>query len=93
MMTDGPVRYTPPTKDPWKSFRGILSGTLILEMIVILLALPVVKWLSPGDFGIKVGYVSALAAAMFLGCLVVKKPWALTAICGLQLLVIAGWVT
>jgi hypothetical protein len=28
--------------DPWKSFRGVMAGTLILEMIAVLLALPVV---------------------------------------------------
>ena len=26
--------------DPWKSFRGVMAGTLILEVIVVLLALP-----------------------------------------------------
>ena len=35
---------TEPTQgpDPWKSFRGVMAGTLILEAIVVLLALPVV---------------------------------------------------
>ena len=28
--------------DPWKSFRGVMAGTLILELITVLLALPVV---------------------------------------------------
>ena len=28
--------------DPWRSFRGVMAGTLILEAIVVLLALPVV---------------------------------------------------
>jgi hypothetical protein len=54
-VTETPaMRFTPPEKDPWKSFRGILSGTLILEMIVILLALPVVFKLSPGMTWLKV---------------------------------------
>lgn len=86
------AKFTPPVKDPWKSFRGILSGTLILEMIVILLALPVVVNLSPGMTAVKVGYVLLLALLAFLGCMVVKKPWALQAFCGLQVLVIAGWI-
>ena len=34
------MRCRPP--DPWKSFRGVMAGTLILEAIVVLLALPVV---------------------------------------------------
>ncbi|ADG78097.1 hypothetical protein TPAU25S_03005 [Tsukamurella paurometabola] len=87
-----PQRFTPPPKDPWKSFRGILSGTLILEMIVILLALPVVFKLSPGMTGLKVAYVLLLAAACFAGCMVVKKPWAIPAFCALQVAVIAGWI-
>ncbi|BDD83310.1 membrane protein [Tsukamurella pulmonis] len=94
-MTGTPAsnpRFTPPPKDPWKSFRGILSGTLILEMIVILLALPVVIRLSPGLSGLKVGYVLVLAALMFAGCMVVKKPWAIPAFCALQVAVIAGFL-
>ncbi|GAB3136093.1 DUF4233 domain-containing protein [Tsukamurella serpentis] len=87
-----PQRFTPPTKDPWKSFRGILSGTLILEMIVILLALPVVFRLSPGLTWLKVSYVLLLAAACFAGCMVVKKSWAIPAFCVLQVAVIAGWI-
>lgn len=93
-MTDTPgpaPRFTPPAKDPWKGFRGILSGTLILEMIVILLALPVVIKLSPGLSALKVAYVLILAALMFVGCMVVKKPWAVPAFCALQVAVIAGF--
>lgn len=89
-MTE-PQRFTPPSKDPWKSFRGILSGTLILEMIVILLALPVVVRLSPGLSGLKIAYVLLLAALMFAGCMVVKKPWAVPAFLALQVAVIAGF--
>ncbi|CAM3280649.1 DUF4233 domain-containing protein [Tsukamurella hominis] len=90
-MTE-PQRFTPPPKDPWKSFRGILSGTLILEMIVILLALPVVVRLSPGLSWLKISYVLILAALMFAGCMVVKKPWAIPAFLALQVAVIAGFV-
>ena len=39
MSRSSPGRIAP---DPWKSFRGIMAGTLILEAIVVLLALPVV---------------------------------------------------
>ena len=37
----------PAPPDPWRSFRGVMAGTLILEAIVVLLALPVVS-VSPG---------------------------------------------
>ncbi|GAA4391023.1 DUF4233 domain-containing protein [Tsukamurella soli] len=91
-MTDShAVRFTPPTKDPWRSFRGILSGTLILEVIVVLLALPVVFKLTHGLTLLKALYVLVIAVLLFLGCMVVKRPWALPAFCGLQLLLIAGW--
>ena len=46
-----------PKPDPWKSFRGVTAGTLILEAIVVLLALPVVSaiggGLTPGGSGIS----------------------------------------
>ncbi|EUA18219.1 hypothetical protein I553_7621 [Mycobacterium xenopi 4042] len=32
----------PPPPDPWKAFRGVMAGTLILEAVVVLLAVPVV---------------------------------------------------
>ena len=39
--------------DPWRSFRGVMAGTLVLEAIVVLLALPVVAvvggGLTPGN--------------------------------------------
>ena len=31
-----------PSPDPWKSFRGVMAATLILEAVVVLLAIPVV---------------------------------------------------
>ena len=34
------ARQAQPAPDPWKSFRGVMAGTLILEAIVVLLALP-----------------------------------------------------
>ena len=37
MMTEQPGPANWP--DPWKSFRGVMAGTLILEAIVVLLAL------------------------------------------------------
>ena len=37
--------------DPWKSFRGVMAGTLILEAIVVLLALPVVARRRRADGG------------------------------------------
>ena len=41
-MTEQPRALDGQPPDPWKSFRGVMAGTLILEAIVVLLALPVV---------------------------------------------------
>ena len=42
-VTEPAAASQPPSRpDPWKSFRGVMAGTLILEAIVVLLALPVV---------------------------------------------------
>jgi len=35
---DGPAN--PPASDPWKSFRGVMAATLLLEAIVVLLLPP-----------------------------------------------------
>lgn len=35
--------------DPWKSFRGVLAATLLLEAIVVLLAIPVVGAVGEGS--------------------------------------------
>ena len=38
----------PSAPDPWKSFSGVMAGTLILEIITVLLALPVVATVGGG---------------------------------------------
>ena len=52
--------------DPWKSFRGVTAGTLILEAIVVLLALPVVGAVGGGlNAGVLI-YLLGLAAVLIL---------------------------
>lgn len=78
--------------DPWKSFRGVMAGTLILEIIVVLLALPVVAavggGLTPGSTAYLVGF------AVLLGLLagMQGRPWAIWANLAVQVLLVAGWV-
>ena len=50
--------------DPWKSFRGVTAGTLILEAIVVLLALPVVGAVGGGLTPAALGYLLGLAAVL-----------------------------
>ena len=52
--------------DPWKSFRGVTAGTLILEAIVVLLALPVVGAVGGGLSAGALTYLLGLAAALIL---------------------------
>lgn len=81
---------TPPPPDPWKSFRGVLAGTLILEAIVVLLALPVVARSDAGLTAVSGGYLVGLAVVMILLAGVQGRPWAIWVNLALQLVVIAG---
>jgi hypothetical protein len=88
-MTDEPdVPAAPP--DPWKSFRGVMAGTLILESIVVLLALPVVSHAHGGLGVVSGGYVVGLAVVLILLAGMQGRPWALWVNLGVQALVIAG---
>lgn len=88
-MTEQPVESpTPP--DPWKSFRGVMAGTLILESIVVLLALPVVSMSHGGLTVFSGGYVIGMAILLILLAGVQGRPWALRANIGFQVVVIAG---
>ncbi|KWX24238.1 DUF4233 domain-containing protein [Mycolicibacterium wolinskyi] len=81
---------TPP--DPWKSFRGVMAGTLILEAIVVLLALPVVAVGESGLTWTAGGYLIGLAVVLILMCGVQGRPWAIWANLGIQVVLIAGVV-
>ncbi|WP_184693369.1 DUF4233 domain-containing protein [Saccharothrix tamanrassetensis] len=75
-----------------KSFRGIMAGTLILEVVVVALALPVVAKLG-GGIGTGTGYlVLALIVALIGTCAILKRPWALWVIAVLHLVMIVSWV-
>ena len=81
---------TPVPPDPWKSFRGVMAGTLILEAIVVLLALPVVGVSSTGLTWTSGGFVIGLAVVLILMAGLQGRPWAIWANLGIQLVVIAG---
>jgi Protein of unknown function (DUF4233) len=78
--------------DPWKSFRGVMAGTLVLEAIVVLLALPVVAVVGRG---LRVGsgtYLIGLAVVLLLLSAVQGRSWAIWVNLAMQLVVIAGVV-
>ena len=79
------------TPDPWKSFRGVMAGTLILEAIVVLLALPVIGAVGGGLTSASTAYVIGVAVLLILMAGVQRRPWAIWANVGAQLLLIAGW--
>lgn len=86
------VQIRPPSKDPWKGLRGVMAGTLILQGMVVLLALPVVWRLGDGITSLGAAYIVVLAVAMFLGCGLQGRSWALKLDIGLQVAMIAGFL-
>lgn len=81
---------TPP--DPWKSFRGVMAGILILEAIVVLLALPVVGAVGGGLSTGSGAYLIGFAAILLAMTGVQGRSWAIWANLGLQLPLVAGWL-
>ncbi|BBY82920.1 membrane protein [Mycolicibacterium pulveris] len=78
--------------DPWKSFRGVMAGTLILEAIVVLLALPVVARIGGGLTAASGGYLVGLAVLLVLLCGLQGRSWAIWLNLAVQLVFIAGVV-
>jgi biotin transporter BioY len=78
--------------DPWKSFRGVMASTLILEAIVVLLALPVVARANGGLTVFSGGYLIGFAVLLVLLAGVQGRPWAIWVNLALQLALIAGVV-
>ncbi|MCI2416263.1 DUF4233 domain-containing protein [Saccharopolyspora sp. K220] len=79
----------PGVRDPWKGLRGIMAGTLVLEFIAFLLALPVVWKFSGGVSSIGFGIVIALAVLMLVAGFVQRRPWGLGVALALQVAAIA----
>jgi hypothetical protein len=77
--------------DPWKSFRGVMAGTLILEAIVVLLALPVVSYSERGLTPLSGGFLGGVALILVLLAGVQGRPWALWANLAMQVVLLAGW--
>ncbi|WP_458318397.1 DUF4233 domain-containing protein [Mycolicibacterium brisbanense] len=69
-----------------------MAGTLILEAIVVLLALPVVATGAPGLTVWSGGYLVGLAVVLILMAGMQGRPWALWVNLALQFVVIAGVV-
>lgn len=83
-----PEQPAPP--DPWKSFRGVMAGILILEAIVVLLALPVVSVSEDGLTEYSGGFIIGFAVVLVLLAGLQGRPWALWANLAMQPVLIAG---
>jgi hypothetical protein len=81
----------PKQPDPWRSFRGVMAGILILEAIVVLLALPVVARAAGGLTPLSGGYLVGLAVVLVLLAGVQGRPWAIWVNLTIQVVLIAGW--
>ena len=88
-MTAGNPRSAP--TDPWKSFRGVMAGTLVLEVISVLLALPVVSAVGGGLTAWSLGYLLGFAGLLVLLAGMQGRSWAIWANLGVQLLLVAGF--
>jgi hypothetical protein len=77
--------------DPWKSFRGVMAGILILEAIVVLLALPVVVVADGGLTPVAGTYLIGLAVVLILLSGLQGRSWAIWVNLAMQLVLIAGW--
>ena len=81
----------PAPPDPWKSFRGVMAGTLILEAIVVLLALPVVGVVGGGLSAWSMAYLIGFAVLLVLLAGLQGRPWAIWVNLGVQLILVAGF--
>jgi hypothetical protein len=88
-MSDPTPTPKPPAKDPMKSFRGVMAGSLIMEGIAVALALPVVAKLG-GGVGSGTGWaVIAIAVGLILCCGVLKRSWVVPVVLVLQVALVA----
>ncbi|HEY0453018.1 DUF4233 domain-containing protein [Actinophytocola sp.] len=81
-----------PPADPMRSFAAVMAATLLLEVVVVLLSMPVVANLGSGLATWQGVLVGALALALLLTCAVLRKPWGIWAAAGLQAVMIVCWV-
>jgi hypothetical protein len=77
--------------DPMKSFAGVAAATLLLEVLVVLLSMPVVANLGSGLATWQGVLVGVLAFALLVSCAFLRRPWGLYAAAGLQVVMIVCW--
>ena len=83
-------QFKPPTNDPWKGFRGVVAGTLVLEAIVVFLALPVVSTVGGGLGWFSTVYIVGVGVALIAAAGVQRRPQAIQINLALQVFVLLG---
>ncbi|PND59408.1 hypothetical protein CRM90_03925 [Mycobacterium sp. ENV421] len=68
-----------------------MAGTLILEAIVVLLALPVVNMVGGGLTGWSMAYLVGFAVFLVLLAGIQGRPWAIWCNLAVQLILVAGF--
>jgi hypothetical protein len=94
-MTESPDADNSPQNqppDPWKSFRGVMAATLILEVVVVLLAIPVVGAVGGGLNAVSLGYLIGLTVLLIALAGVQGRPWAIWVNLGVQVIPLAGFL-
>lgn len=91
MSESNASEFNAPLKDPWKMFRGVMAGLLVLQGIIVLLALPIVSYLVEDGKTAKLIYVAVLGIVMFLGAGFQGRSWAIPFNITLQVFAVAGW--
>lgn len=77
--------------DPWKSFRGVMAGILLLEAVVVLLALPVVLVVGSDVPQATGTYLIAVAALLVVLAAFQRHSWAIWVNLAVQLVLLAGF--
>jgi Protein of unknown function (DUF4233) len=80
-----------PPLDPWKSFRGVMAGVLLLEAVVVLLALPVVLVVGHGVPQATGTYLIAVAALLVVLPALQRHRWAIWVNVAVQVVLLAGF--
>ena len=82
--------FTAPATDPWRGLRGVMAGTLILEVIVMVLTFPIVANVGSGLTLWSGLYLGVLTVGLILAAGMQGRPQAMQIDIGLQVLVIVG---
>ena len=77
--------------DPWKSFRGVTAGVLLLEAIVVLLAIPVVGVTGRGLTAITGTYLIGVSVLIVVLSALQRRRWAIWANLAVQPIVVGGF--